>query len=72
MKLGCNSATGPPVRRSIDLVLEAERLGFDSVWTAEAYGSDCFSRCAGSARALADQLGTAVMQLSRARRRVRR
>ena len=24
----------------IDLVLEAERLGYDSVWTAEAYGSD--------------------------------
>jgi alkanesulfonate monooxygenase SsuD/methylene tetrahydromethanopterin reductase-like flavin-dependent oxidoreductase (luciferase family) len=22
------------------LVLEAERLGFDSVWSAEAYGSD--------------------------------
>jgi F420-dependent oxidoreductase-like protein len=24
----------------LDIVLEAERLGYDSVWTAEAYGSD--------------------------------
>src|SRR3954467_5362409 len=24
----------------LEIVLEAERLGFDSVWTAEAYGSD--------------------------------
>ena len=27
----------------IDLILEAERLGFDSVWTAEAYGSDAIT-----------------------------
>ena len=26
-----------------ELVLEAERLGYDSAWTAEAYGSDVFS-----------------------------
>ncbi len=25
---------------SLDLVLEAERLGYDSVWTGEAWGSD--------------------------------
>ena len=25
------------------LACEAERLGYDSVWTAEAYGSDVFS-----------------------------
>src|SRR4051795_2242618 len=24
----------------LEVVLEAERLGYDSVWTAEAYGSD--------------------------------
>ncbi|HUI27621.1 MAG TPA: LLM class F420-dependent oxidoreductase [Candidatus Kryptonia bacterium] len=49
----------------IDLVLEAERLGFDSVWTAEAYGSDCFSPlCWIGARTKTIKLGTAVMQLS--------
>ncbi len=49
----------------IDLVLEAERLGFDSVWTAEAYGSDCFSPlCWIGARTSRIKLGTAVMQLS--------
>ena len=49
----------------IDLVLEAERLGFDSVWTAEAYGSDCFSPlCWLGSRTSRIKLGTAVMQLS--------
>ena len=48
-----------------DLVLEAERLGYDSVWTAEAYGSDCFSPlCWIGARTTRIKLGTAVMQLS--------
>ena len=49
----------------IDLVLEAERLGFDSAWTAEAYGSDCFSPlCWLGSRTSRIKLGTAVMQLS--------
>ncbi|MCA9631387.1 MAG: LLM class F420-dependent oxidoreductase [Myxococcales bacterium] len=48
-----------------DLVLEAERLGYDSVWTAEAYGSDCFSPlCWIGARTERIKLGTAIMQLS--------
>src|SRR5215470_1292346 len=47
------------------LVVEAERLGFDSVWTAEAYGSDVFSPlCWIGARTSRIKLGTAVMQLS--------
>jgi F420-dependent oxidoreductase-like protein len=55
--------TGP--QDPIDLVLEAERLGYDSVWTAEAYGSDCFSPlCWIGARTSSIKLGTAVMQLS--------
>jgi F420-dependent oxidoreductase-like protein len=55
--------TGP--EDPIELVLEAERLGFDSVWTAEAYGSDCFSPlCWMGARTSRIRLGTAVMQLS--------
>lgn len=49
----------------MDLVLEAERLGYDSVWTAEAYGSDVFSPlCWIGARTTRIKLGTAVMQLS--------
>jgi len=49
----------------IDLVLEAERLGFDSVWTAEAYGSDCVSTLSWmGARTTRIKLGTAVMQIS--------
>ena len=49
----------------IDLVLEAERLGFDSVWAAEAYGSDVFSPlCWMGARTTRIKLGTAVMQIS--------
>lgn len=49
----------------IDLVLEAERLGYDSVWTAEAYGSDVFSPlCWIGARTSRIKLGTAVMQIS--------
>jgi F420-dependent oxidoreductase-like protein len=48
-----------------DLVLEAERLGFDSVWTAEAYGSDVFSPlCWIGARTSRIKLGTAIMQIS--------
>src|SRR6184192_3279250 len=49
----------------IDLVLEAERLGYDSVWTAEAYGSDAVAPlCWIGARTRRIKLGTAVMQIS--------
>ena len=43
-------------------MLEAERLGFDSVWTAEAYGSDATSPLAYLA-AMTDRirLGTSVL-----------
>jgi F420-dependent oxidoreductase-like protein len=49
----------------IDLVLEAERLGYDSVWTAEAYGSDVFSPlCWIGARTSRIKLGTGIMQMA--------
>src|SRR5205823_9680806 len=49
----------------IDIVLEAERLGYDSVWTAEAYGSDAVAPlCWIGARTRRIKLGTAVMQIS--------
>ncbi len=55
--------TGP--EDPIDLVLEAERLGYHSVWTAEAYGSDVFSPlCWIGARTSRIKLGTGIMQIS--------
>lgn len=49
----------------IDMVLEAERLGFDSVWTAEAYGSDAISLlCWIGARTKKIRLGTGILQIS--------
>jgi F420-dependent oxidoreductase-like protein len=48
-----------------DLVLDAERLGYDSVWTAEAYGSDALTPLAWyGARTTRVRLGTAVMQMA--------
>jgi F420-dependent oxidoreductase-like protein len=47
------------------LVVEAERLGYDSAWTAEAYGSDVFSPlCWIGARTSRIKLGTGIMQIS--------
>ncbi|GAA0906719.1 LLM class F420-dependent oxidoreductase [Virgisporangium aurantiacum] len=67
MKLGYTIgywSAGPPA--GIPQVLaEAEKLGFDSVWTAEAYGSDCLTPLAwyGSATTTL-RLGTNIMQMS--------
>lgn len=55
--------TGP--EDPIELVLEAERLGFDSVWTSEAYGSDAISPlCWLGARTTRIRLGTSILQIS--------
>jgi F420-dependent oxidoreductase-like protein len=49
----------------IDLVRRAEELGYDSVWTAEAYGSDAGTPLAFvAALTRRIKLGTAVMQLA--------
>jgi F420-dependent oxidoreductase-like protein len=67
MKLGLNTGywgSGPPpgVEESIRL---AEDLGFDSIWTAEAYGSDCLTPLAWwGAKTTRIKLGTAIAQLS--------
>ncbi|MCC5577879.1 LLM class F420-dependent oxidoreductase [Microtetraspora sp. AC03309] len=48
-----------------ELVQAAERLGYESVWTAEAYGSDAFTPLAWyGARTSRIKLGTSVAQLS--------
>jgi F420-dependent oxidoreductase-like protein len=46
-------------------VAEAERLGYDSIWTAEAYGSDALTPLAWlGSRTAKVRLGTALVQLS--------
>jgi F420-dependent oxidoreductase-like protein len=48
----------------MDLVLEAERLGFDAVWAGEAYGSDAVSPVAWVlARTSRIKAGTSIMQM---------
>ena len=49
----------------VGLAEEAERCGFDSVWTSEAYGSDAVSPLAWiGGRTERIKLGTAIMQMS--------
>ena len=63
LQLGYWGAGPPPDPAS--LAQEAERLGFDSVWTAEAWGSDAFTPLAWiGAHTARIKLGTAVVQLS--------
>src|SRR6266516_2069504 len=67
MKLGLATGywtSGPPPGIQ-DSIAEAERLGFDSVWTAEAYGSDAFTPLAWvGANTKRVKLGTGLVQLS--------
>ncbi len=56
--------SGANVAIDIDMVREAERLGYHSVWTAEAWGSDAVSPLAWiAAQTSTIKLGTAIMQL---------
>ena len=65
MKLGIVLPySGADMSLPIDRVLEAERLGFDSVWTSEAYGSDAVTPAAWVlARTTRIKVGTAIMQM---------
>jgi F420-dependent oxidoreductase-like protein len=67
VKLGYSTgywSAGPPLGVEASIA-EAERLGFDSCWTAEAYGSDALTPLAwwgaGTKRM---KLGTSIMQMS--------
>jgi F420-dependent oxidoreductase-like protein len=67
LKLGLNLGywgLGAPVTEQLELVLEAERLGFDSVWSAEAYGSDAATPLAWlAAQTTTIGLGSGIFQI---------
>ena len=66
MKLGLFlNYSGAQLEVPVELVQHAERAGFDSVWTAEAYGSDAITPLAFlAAHTQRIRLGTAVMQVA--------
>jgi len=65
MQLALNlNYSGATLALDIERVLEAERLGYASVWTAEAYGSDAVSPAAWiAARTTRIHVGTGIMQI---------
>jgi F420-dependent oxidoreductase-like protein len=55
---------GAGPREQLELVLEAERLGYDSVWAAEAYGSDAATVLAWlAAQTSTIKLGSGIFQI---------
>ena len=67
LKLGLNLGywgIGPQGDEATEIVLAAERAGFDSVWAAESYGSDAVSVLAYlAAKTETIQLGAAILQV---------
>ena len=67
MRIGYHTgywSSGRPVGVQ-EAVVEAERLGFDSIWTAEAYGSDALTPLAWwGSRTSRLRLGTSIAQIS--------
>jgi len=67
MKLGLQLGYwgAQPSEGFVDVAQQAENLGFDSIWTAEAWGSDAFTPLAWiGANTSKIKLGTSVVQLS--------
>lgn len=67
LQLGLNWGywTAKPPPNLVELTQEAEKLGYDTVWTAESWGSDAFSPLAFlAAHTSKVRLGTAVTQLA--------
>jgi len=66
MKLGLDFGySGAHMESPLEKAIRAEELGFDSIWTAEAYGSDAFSPLAFiAARTTRIRLCTGIVQLA--------
>jgi alkanesulfonate monooxygenase SsuD/methylene tetrahydromethanopterin reductase-like flavin-dependent oxidoreductase (luciferase family) len=66
MKLGLSIGySGARLQIPVALVQRAEELGYDSVWSAEAYGSDAITPIAFlAAKTNRIKLGTGIMQLA--------
>jgi F420-dependent oxidoreductase-like protein len=67
MRLGINFGYqdwGTGLGRTVELAQEADRLGFHSAWTAEAYGTDCITPLTWlAARTERLNVGSAIMQM---------
>ena len=65
MRLGLNIGySGARIDLPMDMILEADRLGYYAVWTAEAYGSDCITPLAWIGALTKNiRLGSAIMQM---------
>jgi F420-dependent oxidoreductase-like protein len=58
------SYSGSTYALDLPTILEAERLGYDSIWTAEAYGSDAVTPATWiAAKTTRISVGTAIMQI---------
>ena len=65
MRLGLMAGyAGAQINLPMEMIREADRLGYFATWTAEAYGSDCITPLAWiGAQTKQIHLGTAIMQM---------
>ncbi|HUI26549.1 MAG TPA: LLM class F420-dependent oxidoreductase [Candidatus Kryptonia bacterium] len=65
MRFGLNAGySGARMALNMDMIQEADRLGFHSVWTAEAYGSDAVTPATWiAAQTKQIKVGTGIMQM---------
>ncbi len=65
MRLGLNIGySGARIDLPLDMIQEADRLGYYAVWTAEAYGSDCITPLAWIGALTENiKLGSSIMQM---------
>ena len=65
MKLGIGAVSfGPKAVINLDMIKRAEELGFDSAWTAEAYGNDAVTTATWVlANTTTMKVGTSIMQM---------